>query len=56
MEQAILTPPLTYNEQKARAVPKRTVKPTPPFGPRSSPRSLDQPDAGRPWRSATLRE
>lgn len=56
MEQAVLTPPLTYKDQRACAVPKRKVKPTPPVGPRSSPRSLDQPDAGRPWRTATLRE
>ena len=56
MEQAVLTPPLTYEQQKACTLPKRQVSPTPPVGPRSSPRSLDQPDAGRPWRTAALRE
>ena len=50
LEQAVLTPPLTYEDQKACSLPKRKVKPTPPAGPRSSPRSLDQPDAGHPWR------
>lgn len=51
MEQAVLTDPLTYQDQKACQLPARSTSPTPPTGPRSSPRSLDQPDAGRPWRN-----
>lgn len=50
LEQAVLTDPVTYEQMKACTLTKRKKSPTSPPGPRSGPRSLDQPDAGHPWR------
>jgi transposase-like protein len=48
LEQAVRTDPITYGDV-AVGGKKRKVSPTPP-GTRGNPRSLAQPDAGRPWR------
>lgn len=48
LEQAVRTDPITY-EDVAVGGQNRKVSPEPP-GRRANPRSLAQPDAGRPWR------
>jgi len=48
LEQAVRTDPITYDDV-AVGGQTRKVAPKPP-GKRSNPRSLAQPDAGRPWR------
>jgi predicted RNA-binding Zn-ribbon protein involved in translation (DUF1610 family)/transposase-like protein len=48
LEQAVRTDPITY-EDVAVGGKKRKVSPEPPRT-RGNPRSLAQPDAGRPWR------
>lgn len=48
LEQAVHTDPITY-ENVAVGGQNRKVSPEPP-GRRANPRSLAQPDAGRPWR------
>lgn len=50
IEQAAITDPVRYTDLITPGSQPRDVHPTPPPGPRSWPRSLDQPDAGRPWR------
>jgi predicted RNA-binding Zn-ribbon protein involved in translation (DUF1610 family)/transposase-like protein len=48
LEQAVQTAPITYDDITFGGQTRR-VSPTPP-GQRTNPRSLAQPDAGRPWR------
>lgn len=50
LELAAVTDPLTYEQMKACTLTKRKKSPTSPPGTTQGPRSLDQPDAGHPWR------
>ena len=48
LEQSVRTDPITYDDVAVGGQTRKT-SPTPP-GERGTPRSLAQPDAGRPWR------
>ena len=53
LEQAVRTPPAGYRDITAGCSRPRKIAPTLPPGPRELPQSLDQPDAGRPWRAVS---
>lgn len=50
LTQAVLTAPAGYADIVAGCRHDRDTPPQPPVGPRRLPRTLAQPDAGRPWR------
>jgi hypothetical protein len=51
LEQAVRTTPASYSDIAVGGTRPRKTPPVPPTGPRGLPESLDQPDAGRPWRA-----